>query len=245
MPSLVSESSYSENPIELSELRVSSNEQAPNDVTALLILGPIELQLDQSHYVIGVVSANLRLRLEGLAVVQGSQIGSENTIQLEVQRESISKRENKKKAAIAAVLGRKPEGSGSLGAEASASDAEIFTSRASYSDLGIRLRPNTTFRIEDPRGRKQILDTTILNGHRLLTVSPLEGANRTQIEAVLSCANNDLDARRVAGGRAKNRTKEKLIQLVATRSLSGATAYNSATAKGITLSRSTIEYSLE
>ncbi|MCB4379650.1 hypothetical protein FZX02_04085 [Synechococcus sp. MU1644] len=241
-PMLSATYSTDENPTDLCELRLQADGSIELELRAALRLGPIELDLDTTRYQIGVTGAVLSLDLEGLETVLGAHFGAVNSMQSRVSIESSAAHQEAKSVALTSILSAKSDAQAKMSVQNAKSRFSRTTAASAFDHNGMKLRPNNKWRVEDPKNSKRILDDSILNGEVLCKLVAKGAANRMHLTADVYCSNNDFEVKKVAGGKIRNRNKEKILQLIATKSLSGEKRYSPSTSTGIQLSKVTMEF---
>jgi hypothetical protein len=210
-----------DNPLgELVELKFEID--SDSNIVVDLRIGLMEISFPETVYRVGLSTAYLRLDLEGLKVRIGRRYGDVNPSEANISELSSQSMHLKANIAISGMLSAVPTLGGELNA-GSSNDASL-TRASGFLHPGVRALPGNVWRIEDVRKPDQAIEATLLAGVKLASIKRVENSNRMIINLMVDANYSEIVMQsKTKRRRIRQTNRDRVVQLLATRSLAGRT----------------------
>lgn len=220
------------------------SEAIVQDSVSLLVdlrISTVDIPFAETTFRVGLSAAYLRVQLEGLKVSTGHRLGDINPLQASISSNTQSIKDQKKSLAISGMMGGKIQVTGEVGGKVEFSQKDDQST--AYSHNGIRALPNNCWRVENPAGQNDPIQASILTGQELLRLNTKQSANRMTLDLVLDAAPSEI----VVTSKTRKRkirqvNRERVIQIIATRSILGRTGRRLEPGMTVQFSRVSFEF---
>jgi hypothetical protein len=206
-----------------------------------LRMNSIDVPFSESVFRVGLSGAYLRIAMEGLKPTIGQRMGDVNPLKSNITSESSALKKFNASTVVSALLKGGVDAKTEMGGSVESLSQSGFS--GSYSHPGIRALPNSCWRIENPRTENEAIQSSVLAGDTLISLKRIETGNRMLAEISLDAAPSEIVVTsKTRKRRIRQENRERVIQIIATRSLLGRTGARLEPGVRVQLSSSKFEF---